>query len=658
MDAGLPLEGVRVVELGTRIAAGAAGSLLAQLGADVLLVEPRTAKPTKGKWQARALFAAGKRSIVSDPDEAILSTVLGTADVVLTSSDVDPAWPGCRSAILCDLTAFGSSGPLAGQPEDDAAIQALAGITETTGAANGPALAVGAPVLELSASLYAAAAVIAALREPGRTPQRIEVALFDCAVNALTTFLPAHFGGKAPSRIGNWHPLLGPWNAYRAADGWLLICTASEPQWQRLCQVIEQPDLLTDPRYGTAAERLTRRTEIDAAIERWTSRHAIEAVVAKVGAAGIPCGPILRVSEVAREPNLAHRGMVVERPDPETGATIRLAGSPFRTTAWRGRAPAHIPVRDADRSTLGSAVGPSHELRSDRPHDPPLAGLRVVEIGQYTTAPLAARHLAVLGADVIRVEPPGGEPARSWNPGQHGMSWFFPLANSGKRAVALDLATDDGKQALASLLTGADVLVENLKPGALARLGFDFTRLRSLSPKLIYCAISGFGADSAYPERPAFDTVIQAMSGLMDLTRDAEGIPYKAGISIADICGGQFALIAILAAIAHRDRTGEGQFIDMSMQDAAAWSTQIAWNRSVTGSVSTTPALSIADVVAHPQTVARDLIYRDRDTAGHVWPLLAPAFRFSATPVVRPSPAEPLLDWTTIGQPWRRCAAE
>lgn len=658
MDGGLPLDGIRVVELGTRIAAGAAGSLLAQLGADVVLVEPPLPSCQAGKWQARALVAAGKRSLVAAPDDAVLRKTIATADVLLTSSDLDPAWPEFTTAIHCDMTAFGSSGPLAGHPLSDASIQAMAGITETTGAAGGPPLAVGTPVLELSAALYATAAVLAALRQTGRPPQRIEVALFDCAVNALTTFLPAHFGGKVPSRIGNWHPLLGPWNAYRAADGWLLICTASEPQWQRLCHVIEQPELLEDERYRTSAERLSRRSEIDAAIERWTTARVIDDVIAKVGAAGIPCGPILRVAEVAREPNLAHRGMVLERPDPETGASLRLAGSPFRSTAWRGRAPDRIPPRGADRSSLEAETPVPRKPAPDATPRTPLAGLRVVEIGQYTTAPLAARHLALLGAEVIRVEPPGGEPARSWNPGQHGMSWFFPLANSGKRAVALDLSTEAGKQALAALLSGADVLVENLKPGALAKLGFDRRRLTSLNKRLVYCAISGFGADSVYPERPAFDTVIQAMGGLMDLTRDDRNIPYKAGISIADICGGQFALVAILAAIAHRDRTGDGQFIDMSMQDAAAWSTQLAWNGAQPADSPSAPALGIADVVAHPQTIARDLIYTARDTAGHLWPLLAPAFRFSVTPVVRLMPAEPLLEWATIADPWHRRAAE
>jgi crotonobetainyl-CoA:carnitine CoA-transferase CaiB-like acyl-CoA transferase len=252
----------------------------------------------------------------------------------------------------------------------------------------------------------------------------------------------------------------------------------------------------------------------------------------------------------------------------------------------------------------------------------------------------------------VRVEPPGGEPARSWVPGQDGRSYFFVLANSGKRAVALDLATTDGKQALAELLRGADVLIENLKPGALARLGFDGAALAALNPRLIYCAISGFGVDAAYPERPAFDAVVQAMSGLMDVTRSG-GTPYKAGISAADIGGGQFALLAVLAALVQRDRSGLGQAIDLSMQDGAAWATQTAWNASArttepAASADAGPTRTVAEVVVHPQTAARALIVERRDAAGRAWPLQASPLRFAAAPVAEPDPAGPLLDWPAL----------
>src|SRR5262249_30416090 len=150
--------------------------------------------------------------------------------------------------------------------------------------------------------------------------------------------------------------------------------------------------------------------------------------------------------------------------------------------------------------------------------------------------------------------------------------YFFTFSNSDKKSLMMDLRGAQDKAAFRELLQSADLLVENLKPGSLARLGFGAAQLAEINPRLVYCSISGFGADSAYPQRAAFDTVVQAMSGFMDPTR-VEGTPIKAGISAADIVGGTYGLLAILAALEQRERTGRGQYIDISMQDVACWST-------------------------------------------------------------------------------------
>lgn len=636
---GLPLDGVVVAELGSRIAVGAAGSLLAQLGATVVLTEP--ARPrTDHKWAQRDLFAAGKSSVVATAD--LTAALVRRADLVLVSSDVDEPAPAC-DAIVCDITACGASGPLAGRALSDAELQALCGIADTTGAADGPPLAIGVPFLEMSGALYATAALLAALRvqRAGGPSQRIELALYDCAVNSLTTFLPTHWGGRTPSRVGNWHSLIGPWNSYRAADGWVLICTASEPQWQRLCTVIGRPELVGDPRFATLADRIARRPLLDAAITAWTATRTVDDCVRTVGAVDIPSGPIVELAALADEPNLAHRGMVRRLATPG-GGSRPVPGSPFRTDAWVGRAPASIPARGADRAAVETLLAaPAPPRPPATPARLPLAGLRVIEIGQYTTAPLAARYLLGFGAAVTRVEPPGGEGSRYWKPDQDGLSYFFAMFNGSKRAVVLDLTGAPGRDALTALLRDADMLVDNLKPGALARLGFDRAALHALNPRLIHCAISGFGIDSAYPQRPAFDSVVQAMSGLMDATR-ADGVPYKAGISVADIGGGQFALVALLAALLRRDRDGAGQAIDLSMQDGAAWLAQTAWQSDAGAAPPIDTARTVADVAQHPHTAARGLIYRQRDRAGRDWWMLGPPVRLAATPLAAPEPAEPL----------------
>ncbi len=181
---------------------------------------------------------------------------------------------------------------------------------------------------------------------------------------------------------------------------------------------------------------------------------------------------------------------------------------------------------------LPVAISPaSKEFARDDAEPPlPLAGVRVVELGQYTTVPLVGRHLASLGAEVIKVEPMEGDAARQWAPHRDGTSYFFVMSNSGKRSLGVDLRSPQGADFFRRLLRTADVLIENMKPGSLARLGLSQAALAALNSRLVYVAITGFGADSAYTERPAFDTVVQAMCGIMDVTRSGD-TPLKAGIS-------------------------------------------------------------------------------------------------------------------------------
>jgi crotonobetainyl-CoA:carnitine CoA-transferase CaiB-like acyl-CoA transferase len=583
-----PLIDIQVCEIGERIAVGTCGSLLAQLGAGVVLVEPRQPLTTH-KWRSRPLFAAGKRSITTDAasaeDTALLRRMRHDADVVLLSSDVTtaPDDPLGRDQIMCDITAFGDSGPLSGLGYSDAMVQAVSGIVDTTGDSAQAPVPVGFPILEFCAGIYAAAAIIAALRVRRQhgCGQAIDIALFDCAMSTMSTFLPFHMIGKPVTRAGNRHSLAAPWNAYRAADGWVLICTATDEQWQRLCAAMGEPALAHDDAYATNAGRVMRSSEIDRRIQQWVMTGSVARCVECLCAINVPCGPISTVAQLADEPNLKHRHMIHHLVDPVANRRITLPGSPFRASRCAARVPTQIPLPGADQNAAA-------RVRTGQPPSPaapnaasalpqPLAGLRVIEIGQYTTAPLVARQLGALGAEVLKIEPPAGDGSRAWPPLQGDQGYFFTFSNSDKRSVMLDLRNTRDRAQFAELLKTADVLVENLKPGSLARLGFGAEALATDFPRLVYCGVSGFGADSAYPERPAFDTVVQAMSGIMDLTR-TDNTPTKAGISAADVVGGEYSLLAILAALEYRDRTGQGQSIDISMQDVASWVTQTAWN--------------------------------------------------------------------------------
>ncbi|MFE6743521.1 CaiB/BaiF CoA transferase family protein [Streptomyces tubercidicus] len=210
-----------------------------------------------------------------------------------------------------------------------------------------------------------------------------------------------------------------------------------------------------------------------------------------------------------------------------------------------------------------------------------LAGVRVLDLSRILAGPAATQLLGDLGADVVKVEKPGeGDDTRRWGPpyvpGVDGRptaeSAYYLCANRNKRSIAIDLASPAGRELVLELVARADVLVENHKPGSLARYGLAYEQLRGRHPRLIYCSITGFGQTGVYADRPGYDFLIQGMGGIMSLTGEPEGAPMKTGVGIADVMTGMYAVAGILAALHHRQASGAGQYIDISLMD-----TQIAW---------------------------------------------------------------------------------
>ncbi len=198
----------------------------------------------------------------------------------------------------------------------------------------------------------------------------------------------------------------------------------------------------------------------------------------------------------------------------------------------------------------------------------PLDGTTVVSLEHAVAAPFCTRQLADLGARVIKVERPGsGDFARGYDQRVQGQSSHFTWINRSKQSLALDLKQDEAMQALQQLLEGADVLVQNLAPGAAARMGLSYAALRERFPRLIVCDISGYGADGPYRDKKAYDLLIQSEAGFLSVTGTPE-VPSKAGISVADIAAGMYAYTNILSALLLRGRTGEGSHIDVSMLEA------------------------------------------------------------------------------------------
>jgi crotonobetainyl-CoA:carnitine CoA-transferase CaiB-like acyl-CoA transferase len=237
----------------------------------------------------------------------------------------------------------------------------------------------------------------------------------------------------------------------------------------------------------------------------------------------------------------------------------------------------------------------------------PLNGITVLDLSRVLAGPSCTQMLGDLGADIIKVERPGvGDETRTWGPpflrdasgAETSESGYYLSANRNKRSVTINFARPEGAALVRRLLAHADVLVENFKVGGLAEYGLAYAQLRGDFPRLVYCSITGYGQDGPYAARPGYDLMAQGAGGIMSVTGEADGPPVKVGVAVNDVISGLYAAVAILSALRHRDRTGEGQHIDVALLDVqVAWLYNVGLNYLLSGQVPRRWG------TAHPNTV-------------------------------------------------------
>ena len=335
-----PLEGIRVIELARILAGPWAGQTLADLGADVIKVEAPEGDDTRrwgppfieaGGETTAAYFHAtnrGKRSVICDfrtaEGQEVVRRLVADADVVIENFKVGGLakygldYASLRAVnprlIYCSITGFGQDGPYAHRAGYDFIIQGMSGLMSVTGPEGGQPQKVGVAVTDIFTGVYAATAILAALVQRGRTGegQQIDMALLDVATSVMANQAMNYLAsGKAPGMMGNAHPNLAPYAVFDCADGWLILATGNDGQYQRLCKVLGVEDMATDPAYLTNADRVANRAAMTARLTEATVRWAKADLLAACEAAGVPAGPINDMAEVFADPQVVARGMQI-----------------------------------------------------------------------------------------------------------------------------------------------------------------------------------------------------------------------------------------------------------------------------------------------------------------------------------------------------------
>lgn len=581
------LDNVYVVEMGQGVRVPLVGRLLADMGAHVLKIEG-----SARDWLAAVGLNPGSSSVLYEflsqgkeilrrpLSDAELWDLIGQSDVLL-EPESDPkmgiqALERFPHLISCALTPYGRAGTLAGVPGSDLTSQASSGILYTTGFPDALPVRAGVPVSDYAGALYAAIGVVAALRvrRRGGPGQRVDIATLDCAMSYMVAFFSRALQGLDAERVGNRHPSSAPWNEYMTRDGSFLLCTSTDQQWRRCLEVMGRQDMLDAPHLATVSKRREYVDEVDDVIAQWAKKLTTNTAVEQLEDAGLPVAEVTPLCEIMR--HWADQGSRLIRKGTLQGRPVVGPLSPFES-AQTSKVIEAATVLDDVPQHWGSSFRRPVPNRSPKV-DPPLKGLRVIELSQYTSGPFCARILSALGAEVIKIESLDGDDMRRWSPQVGGQGYFFSLNNTDKKSVAIDLKNPQGRSLLLQLVGQSDVLLENFSEGVMERLGLGDDELHAARPDLINCSIRGFAPGGPYSSKRAFDTIVQAASGIMSVTGWSSGRPAKTGVSLSDLVGATASALSILDAIVERDRTGRGSHRFVSMFDATLWLTELYWS--------------------------------------------------------------------------------
>ncbi len=590
-DAG-PLAGIVIVDCSDGVAGAYAGRLLADLGATVVKVEPPTGDTTRHlgpfpgdvfdieKGGLHLALNAGKKSVVAD-----LATEAGQSRVraLVASCDIffaPPRQPGdddgslsyealsaaMPSLVYVEHSPFGLNGPYADWQTSDIVDYAMGGYMYFSGdPARHPLLLPGQQA-QLHAGMHLASGALIALWHARRTGagQRVEVSTLEAILNdhAWLTTMWTHLGLIQSREPAVMVPCL---------DGHIFWMPVANPA---VFLMIGHPEMMDDPRLASLATWRTAAPEARELIAEWAATRTKLEIYHEAQALRIAITPVNTVQDLAESTQLGARGWWRELDHPVAGR-VAVPGPPWLFSNAASGPAAAAPLLGQDSDIILAPKGAAQPSNPSAASGQPLAGIRVLEVTANWAGPLAGRHLADMGADVIKIELARRPATRALHQAGNQMwtrpynrAGYFNLLNRNKRDLVVDLATPAGHDLFLRLADDADIVLENNSARVFEQLGLTHETLSARNPRIIMCSISGMGATGPERNYVAYGSNIEASSGLVSQLGYGDGPPFGTGSYYADPLAGTHATVAIVAALLQRERTGTGTNIDMALQES------------------------------------------------------------------------------------------
>jgi len=578
------LSGVRVVDLSTEIAGPYCTKLLADAGADVVKVEPPGGDPLR-RWGPSAAQGTGalfefcnttKLGIVGTIADPEVVDLCVDADIVVHNEPpgtfpVAPLMERNPSLVVVSISPFGQDGPWRDRPATEFTIQAECGSIASRGLPDAPPFYAGGRMGEWVGGIYAGVAAAAALREAQRSGhgEHVDVALLAVMALTMNTY------SSVSADMAGWPPMPRPARTVEVpsieptADGYVCFTTNSAQQLSDFMVLIGRPDQLDEPRWFRHPTRWAGRDEFLAMAREYTTGRPSAQVLAEAEELRIPSGPVGNGATVTTFDHFQARGAFVPSP---SGRFVQPR-APYKISGVAPRPFEKAPTLGEHTGTIDWHPRPRTTPTGDRRL--PLDGVRILDLTAWWAGPAGGHLLALLGADVIKVESVTRPDLMRYSavkqpPTEQWYEWGFIFhgANNTKRGITLDLTREEGRELLLRLAAQSDALIENYTPRVMDNFGLTFDVLHAANPRLVMTRMPAYGLDGPWRERTGFAQTMESITGMAWVTGWADGPPVLHR-GACDPLAGAHAVLATILALRERDRTGEGRLVEATMIEAA-----------------------------------------------------------------------------------------